>query len=137
MTIFHRFLYNPPMFKENLPKERPLFREFWAKKPTHMGCPYPYPNHFMLPPGFSLSFHVLYSYFLLLSLLLFHEFSGVSLFLTVYTCRNLLRHIRMLLFKSRNCQSLHVNTYLLYLLSKIKYPELSMLCFLFPGLYIE
>ena len=39
------------MFMENLPKKGPLFREFWAQKPTHMGGTYPYPQHGMLPPG--------------------------------------------------------------------------------------
>ena len=38
------------MFMENLPKKGPLFREFWAEKPTHMGGTYPYPQHVMLPP---------------------------------------------------------------------------------------
>ena len=47
---FCQFLGNPPMFKENLPKKRPLFREFWTQKPTHMGGTYPYPQHVMLPP---------------------------------------------------------------------------------------
>ena len=38
------------MFKENLPKKGPLFREIWNQKPTHMGGTYPYPQHVMLPP---------------------------------------------------------------------------------------
>ena len=50
LTIFCQFLENPPMFKENLPKKEPLFREFWAQKPTHMGGTYPNPQHVMLPP---------------------------------------------------------------------------------------
>ena len=37
------------MFMENLPKKGPLFREFWAQKPTHMGGTYPYPQRVMLP----------------------------------------------------------------------------------------
>ena len=37
------------MFMENLPKKEPLFREFWAQKPTHMGGTYPYPQHVMYP----------------------------------------------------------------------------------------
>ena len=47
---FCQFLENPPMFMENLPKKGPLFREFWAQKPTHMGGTYPYPQLVMLPP---------------------------------------------------------------------------------------
>ena len=47
---FFHFLENPPMFMENLQKKRPLFKEFWAQKPTHMGGTYPYPQHAMLPP---------------------------------------------------------------------------------------
>ena len=40
------------MFKENLPKKRPLFREFRTQKPTHKGGTYLYPQHVMLsPPG--------------------------------------------------------------------------------------
>ena len=39
------------MFKENLPKRGPLFREIWTQKPTHMGGKYPYPQHVMFPPG--------------------------------------------------------------------------------------
>ena len=35
---------------ENLPKKGPLFREFGAQKPTHMGGTYPYPQHVMYPP---------------------------------------------------------------------------------------
>ena len=35
---------------ENLPKKGPLFREFGAQKPTHMGGTYPYPRHVMYPP---------------------------------------------------------------------------------------
>ena len=38
------------MFIEYLPKKGPLFREFWAQKPTHMGGTYLYPQHVMLPP---------------------------------------------------------------------------------------
>ena len=49
-AIFHQFLDNPPLFMENLPKKGPLFREFWAQKPTHMGGTYPYPQHVMYPP---------------------------------------------------------------------------------------
>ena len=37
------------MFKENLPKRGPLFREFWIQKPTHMGGTYPQPQYVMLP----------------------------------------------------------------------------------------
>ena len=44
LTIFRRFLDNPPTFEENL-------REFWAPKPTHMGGTYPYPKHVMYPQG--------------------------------------------------------------------------------------
>ena len=51
-AIFHQFLDNPPLFMENLPKKEPLFREFGAQKPTHMGGTYPYPQHVMYPPGF-------------------------------------------------------------------------------------
>ena len=38
---------------ENLPKKGPLFREFGAQKPTHMGGTYTgmYPQHVMYPPG--------------------------------------------------------------------------------------
>ena len=50
LTIFCQFLENPPLFKENLPKKGPLFREFWTQKPTHMGGTYPYPQHVMYPP---------------------------------------------------------------------------------------
>ena len=50
LTIFCQFLEKPSMFKENLPKKGPLFREFWTQKPTHMGGTYPYPQHVMLPP---------------------------------------------------------------------------------------
>ena len=39
------------MFKENVPKKGPLFREFLTEKPTYMGGTYPYPQHAMLPPG--------------------------------------------------------------------------------------
>ena len=49
-TIFGRFLVYPPMFQENLPKKRPLFREVWTEKPTHMGGTYTYPQLFLLPP---------------------------------------------------------------------------------------
>ena len=49
-AIFRQFLDNPPLFKENLPKKGPLFREFGAQKPTHMGGTYPYPQHVMYPP---------------------------------------------------------------------------------------
>ena len=35
---------------ENLLKNGPLFREFGAQKPTHMGGTYPYPQHVMYPP---------------------------------------------------------------------------------------
>ena len=49
-AIFHQFLDNPPLFMENLPKKGPLFREFGAQKPTHMGGTYPYPQHVMYPP---------------------------------------------------------------------------------------
>ena len=35
---------------EILPKKGPLFREFGAQKPTHMGGTYPYPQHVMYPP---------------------------------------------------------------------------------------
>ena len=41
---------NPPLFMENLPKKEPLFREFGAQKPTHMGGTYLYPQHVMYPP---------------------------------------------------------------------------------------
>ena len=47
---FCQFLENPPMFKENLPKKGPLFREFWTQKATHVGGTYPYPQHVMLHP---------------------------------------------------------------------------------------
>ena len=50
-AIFRQFLDNQPLFKENLPKKGPLFREFGAQKPTHMGGTYPYPQHVMYPPG--------------------------------------------------------------------------------------
>ena len=33
LAIFCQFLENPPMFKENLPKRGPLFREFGPKNP--------------------------------------------------------------------------------------------------------
>ena len=49
-AIFRQFLDNPPLFMENLPKKGPLFREFGAQKPTHMGGTYPYPQHVMYPP---------------------------------------------------------------------------------------
>ena len=54
LTIFSQFLEKPPMFKENVPKKRPLFTEFWTQKPTNMGGTYPYTRHAMLspPPGF-------------------------------------------------------------------------------------
>ena len=42
------------MFKENLPKNGPLFREFGAQKPTHMGGTYPYPQHVMYPLGLAI-----------------------------------------------------------------------------------
>ena len=67
-AIFRQFLDNPPLFKENLPKRGPLFGEFGAQKPTHMGGTYPYPQHVMYPPGFdnpkprydfSVSFHLI------------------------------------------------------------------------------
>ena len=48
---FSPFLDNPPMFMEKLPKKGPLFREFWAEKPTHVGGTYPYPQHAMYPQG--------------------------------------------------------------------------------------
>ena len=53
-TISCGFLKNPPVFKENLPKKGPLFRDFWTPKPIHMGGTYRYPQHVMLPhpPGF-------------------------------------------------------------------------------------
>ena len=51
VAIFRQFLDNPPLFMENLPKKGPLFREFGAQKPTHMGGTYPYPQHVMYPPG--------------------------------------------------------------------------------------
>ena len=35
---------------ENLLKNGPLFREFGAQKPTHMGGTYPYPQQVMYPP---------------------------------------------------------------------------------------
>ena len=38
------------MFKENLPKKGPLFREFWTQTPTHVGGTCSYPQHVMLPP---------------------------------------------------------------------------------------
>ena len=50
-AIFRQFLDNPPLFMENLPKKGPLFREFGAQKPTHMGGTYPYLQHVMYPPG--------------------------------------------------------------------------------------
>ena len=50
LTIFCQSIEKPPMFKENLLKKGPLFREFWTQKPTHMGGTYPYPQHVMLPP---------------------------------------------------------------------------------------
>ena len=43
-------LDNPPLFKENLPKKGPLFREFGAQKLTHIRGTYPYPQHVMYPP---------------------------------------------------------------------------------------
>ena len=43
----------------------------------------------------------------------------------------------MLLFESRNCQSLPVNIYLPFLLSKITDLKSLSLCLLFPGLSIE
>ena len=49
-AIFRQFLDNPPLFMENLPKKGPLFREFGAKKPAHIGGTYPYPQHVMYPP---------------------------------------------------------------------------------------
>ena len=49
-AIFRQLLDNPPLFMENLPKKGPLFREFGAQKPTHMGGTYPYPQHVMYPP---------------------------------------------------------------------------------------
>ena len=39
------------MYKENLLEKGPLFREFWAQRPTHRGGTYPRPQHVMLPPG--------------------------------------------------------------------------------------
>ena len=48
--FFASFCKNPPIFMENLPKKGPLFREFWAQNPTHMGGTYPYPQHVMYPP---------------------------------------------------------------------------------------
>ena len=50
LAILRQFLDKPPMFMENLPKKGPLFREFWAQEPTHMGGKYPYPKYVMLPP---------------------------------------------------------------------------------------
>ena len=50
LTVFCQFLENPRMFKETLLKKRPLFRDFWTQKPTHMGGTYPYPQHVLLPP---------------------------------------------------------------------------------------
>ena len=47
---FRQFLDNPPLSMENLRKKGPLFREFGAQKPTHMGGTYPYPQHVMYPP---------------------------------------------------------------------------------------
>ena len=49
-AILRQFLDNPPLFKENLPKKGPLFREFGAQKPTLMGGTYPYLQHVMYPP---------------------------------------------------------------------------------------
>ena len=51
VDTFSQFLENPSMFKENQPKEGPVFREFWTQKPTDMGGTYPYPQHVMLPPS--------------------------------------------------------------------------------------
>ena len=47
------------MFKENLSKKGPLFRDVLGPKPNHMGGPYPYPQNVMYPLG-GLKLHKIY-----------------------------------------------------------------------------
>ena len=51
LLFFANFWITPHLFMENLLKKGPLFREFGAQKPTHMGGTYPYPKHVMYPSG--------------------------------------------------------------------------------------
>ena len=36
-------------FLRKICRKGPLFREFWAQKPTHIGGTYPYPQHVLYP----------------------------------------------------------------------------------------
>ena len=50
LTIFCELQRNPTLVYGKSAEKGPLFREFWAQKPTHMGGTYLYPKHVMYPP---------------------------------------------------------------------------------------
>ena len=44
----------PPLFKENVQKEGPMLREFWAQLSTQMGAKYPHSQYVMHCPSWVL-----------------------------------------------------------------------------------
>ena len=50
LYFFTNFSITHPCLWKICRKKGPLFREFGAQKPTHMGGTYPYPQHVMYPP---------------------------------------------------------------------------------------